>query len=155
MTVKTNSQEVIDALRERVSTRFATEKMRFAAHRIGLLLSSNMKSANRRVLRMPTGTLNRSLNYRLLETGEGEMTIEAGSYGVPYAAVHEFGYRGVVSIRAHIRHGNKAFGRTVKPFAANASQHSRRMNMPARPYISVGFDNSKARIVDILRGLLK
>lgn len=154
MTVTSNSDVIIDAIRDRISSRFAPDHLRAAAVRIGLLLSNNMKIANRRVLRVRTGALINSLQYRIKQTSSG-VEVEAGSYNVPYAAIHEYGYNGIMSIRAHQRKSTTAFGRKVNPFIQNVRAHSRKMNMPARPYVGPGFEKSKPYIINILRELLK
>lgn len=138
-----NNDEVINGLQQYVSTRFAPQAIRETAVRIGLLLKANMQLANRSVLRIRSGRLIGSLQYRIKQTPKGAVEIEAGSFGVPYAAIHEFGYEGVMNIRSHTRRG--------RPVRA----HARMVNIPARPYVGPAFERSKVRIIDLLRASIK
>ena len=48
-----------------------------------------------------------------------------------YAGVHEFGFSGTVTVPAHTR--SVAFGKPTKPYTVGP--YSRRMNIPARPFV--------------------
>lgn len=67
--------------------------------------------------------------------------LEIGT-SVVYANVHQFGFHGVVRVRAHSRKG--------KPVAA----HARRMNIPARPFLVLQ-EQDKADILQAFTTLLK
>jgi len=69
-----------------------------------------------------TGNLIKSIRYEHYSSNDIE-GVKVGSFGVPYAAVHEFGFHGSVTVREHLRLGFKV------------RQHSRQMNIRARPYI--------------------
>lgn len=73
--------------------------------------------------------------------------VTAGST-LPYAAVHQFGFDGDVSVRAMIRRvrsrdvfgkmlgkNNKIVRGKIARGIGNVSEHSRHMRMPARPYL--------------------
>lgn len=68
-----------------------------------------------------------------------EVGVKPGAPQESYAAVHQFGSNKTVSVKAHQRKVEQAFGqRLVKAVIAEVAAHSRVMRMPARPYL--GFD---------------
>ena len=76
------------------------------------------------VLNVQTGRLRRSINYRVTETGTG---IEARvGTNVEYARIHEFGFKGTVNVREHMRKGKQAF---------KVRAHTRRVNLPERSFL--------------------
>lgn len=86
------------------------------------------------VLRNRTGTLRRKLNFQFRETADAI----AGAIGLKlvYAAIHEYGFDGVVSVKSHLRTITQAFGRPLtNPVAAQVREHARRMRMPERSYL--------------------
>lgn len=90
-------------------------------------------------LRRVTGRLARSL------TGTKENITESTFIGglfkivfgseVEYAAVHEYGFTGSVSIPAHQRTITQAFGRPIAPKQVDVKAHSKSMRIPKRPYL--------------------
>lgn len=96
-------------------------------------------------LRRITGRLTRSL------TGTKENITESSFIGglfriifgseVEYAAVHEYGFTGNVSIPQHQRTITQAFGRPIAPTQVTVSAHSKNMRIPKRPYLVPGLDD--------------
>lgn len=115
-------------------------------------------------LRIVTGRLARSLtgaatqgareSINVITLDVHGLTIVKGSK-VPYAGVHEYGMQKTVHVRAHQR--TEAFGRNVGPFQVGA--FSRRMNIPARPYLAPAAEKSAKWILEFvdkrLRTLVK
>ena len=67
----------------------------------------------------------------------GDRTLRVGT-NVAYAAAHQFGFSGTVTVPEHIRMVRQAFGRRLpQPVAARVRQHSRRLRLPARPFVLV------------------
>lgn len=97
-------------------------------------------------LRRITGALSRTLLdlrnpesvYEVNFSGNS-VKITIGSEKV-YAAIHEFGFTGQVSIPAHTRTITQAFGREIAPTQVNVSSYMRDMNIPARPYLAPAID---------------
>lgn len=83
-------------------------------------------------------------------------TMETGimSTGVPYAAVHEFGFSGKVTVRAHQRTMTQAWGRPTNPFVQNVRQHERMMNVREKRFmrnpVEHEADEFETRLVDVL-----
>ena len=78
------------------------EELRKAVEKSAIQVQGVVKAKlSGEVLKAQTGTLRRSINYKMVEEGSNI----AGSVGtnVAYAAVHEYGFNGTVSVRAHLR----------------------------------------------------
>jgi phage gpG-like protein len=94
--------------------------------RVAIDVSAHIKDRklSGQVLKVQTGRLRRSINYKIGETGTG---IEARvGTNVEYARIHEFGFSGTVNVREHMRKAKKAY--TVKA-------HTRRVNLPERSFM--------------------
>jgi phage gpG-like protein len=85
------------------------------------------------VLRVRTGTLRSSINTKIDESATS-VTATIGT-NVKYAAVHEFGFHGTVTVRAHLRHITQAWGRPIAPTVQHVGAYSRRMNLPERSFL--------------------
>lgn len=80
----------------------------------------------------------------------GVRGVRVGSFGVPYAAVHEFGFRGVVRVPNHQRIITRSFGRAIEPKSVNVRAHTRRMNVRKRPYIAPALEQRRDLILKIM-----
>lgn len=119
--------------------------------RIGILIETEAKLNIRRKRIIDTGTLLNSIRYRLEQRGS-IAEVKVGSFGVPYAAAHEFGFSGPVAVRSFTRIQTTAFGR-VMPEArpVTVSAHTRFMRVRARPYLRPALRKHQSRIVEMLR----
>lgn len=77
------------------------------------------------------GLLLRSLHATEPQNG----AVEWGS-NREYARVHQLGFNGQVAVPSHVRRFSHIFGRPAKG-VSTVRAHSRRMKMPARPYLGV------------------
>lgn len=93
------------------------------------------------VLHVRTGTLRRSIN-RKVEQSEGSTTATIGT-NVVYAGVHEFGFEGIVDVRAHAR--KTANG------TADVRAHTRQMRVKESSYLRSTLREFQPRIVRELR----
>lgn len=129
-------------------------KLRTALTRIGVLLTAQTTINVRQKRLIDTGRLINSIRYEFFKE-ENVSGIRVGSFGVPYAAVHEFGYHGIVQVREHLRLMNKAFGKDVKePRKIKVGGHSARRNIPARSYLRPAVRKHADKVIDILREAL-
>jgi phage gpG-like protein len=109
--------------------------------RLSIVVQTGVKEGRLtgQVLHVRSGTLRRSINRRV-ETTESGVTAVVGT-NVRYAAVHEYGFEGDVTVKAHTR-------RTALQLSAKRSQRpkksegetqvrsfTRRMRMPERSYL--------------------
>lgn len=128
-------------------------KMREALTYIGTTLEARMRfnAENKRLRR--TGNLINSIRYQLFRSGADKAGVMVGSWGVPYAAVHEFGFDGIVQVPSHTVASHTRRGRVVREHARSA--YSRRMVVRKRPYIRPAVRDFRDRIYEILRAAMK
>ncbi len=105
------------------------------------------------VLKNRTGTLRRSINYRIEKT-DTSVTGIVGS-NKEYAAAHEYGFDGQVNVKEHLRWMHKAFGRPVTPRQIRISPHSRHMHLPARSFLRSSLDEMAPEIREKIREALE
>lgn len=120
-------------------------------NQLGLKLQAAVKrdKLSGQVLKNRTGTLRRSINIKLATASD--MSVSVGT-NVKYAAVHEYGFHGAVSVKAHLRTVRKVFGRPVAPTVQNVKTHSRQMNLPERSFLRSALREMEPEIQDKLRG---
>ena len=130
-------------------------KIRQAFLRIGSVLQAQMRTNVTGQGLIDTGNLRARILYRVTQTKDSAV-LEVGSFGVPYAAIHEFGYKGPQSVPAHQRFMSIAFGRAMKnPRKVDISAHIRQQNIPARPYVRPALQKHQNFILDIIRQIGK
>ena len=116
------------------------------------------------VLHVRTGRLRRSITARFEGKGTGSFKAFVGT-NVKYARIHEYGFEGSVSVKAHVvkehtRLQKIAFGKlmkepkvvTVREHAVQA--HSMNMKMPARPFLRPSLEENAGRITTNIRKAL-
>lgn len=105
-----------------------------------------------RALRQGGKTLIKSgrLKNSIVASVMGPRTLRLGT-NVAYAAVHQLGFAGNMTVPEHVRRVTRAFGRRLKtPTYATVRQHQRLVRIPARPFL-VAQDED----VEILKGMLE
>jgi len=120
---------------------------------IGLTLETQIKLNIRSQGLIDTGRLLNSIRHQL-EPG-GIPAVSIGSFGVPYAAIHEFGFRGAVNVRAHTRVVTQAYGRSITPVAAQVRGFTRNMTIPSRPYFRPAIEKHTSSILKQIQVLLR
>lgn len=129
--------------------------LRTLGARIGLLLENEAKLNVRRRHLIDTGNLINSISHRL-EADDRGIAVRAGSFGVPYARIHEYGFSGPEQVKAHQRLQTMAFGRPMqKPRKVDVRGHVRIMAMPIRAYLRPAFDSMRDRILEIVQEYFK
>lgn len=140
------------------------ETMSSAVHRelritvnqlIGVLLQRVTANLNGTVLHHRTGHLLAGLHHEVIDSPQG---IE-GTVGdnVRYARVHEFGFDGVVSVRAHLRKFTGTKTERMKKInvmglrgSTTVEAHARHMHIPKRSFLRSALTGMK----DNIRGAL-
>lgn len=142
------SERIVSKIRDFVgdSSAVKTRLIRVA----NLLRNQIILNIRRRGL-IDTGNLLNSIRYEFYNSGDTQGVL-VGSFGVPYAAVHEFGFNGVVTIKPFQRLQTMSFGRPIQPRRVAVSSHSRKMNIKPKRYIRDAVDSQKLNIIDIMRG---
>lgn len=88
------------------------------------------------MLKHRTGTLSESIFRGSSVSEQGGNEIVTIGTNVEYAAIHEFGYNGPESVKAHLRMMSQAFGRPVaNPRKIEIGAFTREMHMPERSFL--------------------
>ena len=90
------------------------------------------------VLKVKTGRLRRSINAKPVTETETGVEALVGT-NVEYARIHEFGFKGSVNVREHMR---KAKGQ----FAVRVRAHARKVNLPERSFLRSSLDDMRGQI---------
>lgn len=132
----------------------ASPTIKRAMTRAAILLQRYIKQnklSGRPGLNVQTGTLRRGITYKVEEPQRGTVVATVGT-NVKYAGVHEFGFKGVVTIKAHMRQvksRNKSkfmpvrFNKNSTRIAMKQTEsgvafvkaHQRKMNIPERSFL--------------------
>lgn len=78
------------------------------------------------VLNVRTGRLRRSINTEV--SAEADRVVGTVGTNVEYAAAHEYGFAGIVTVREHLRRAVSGQDSTVRT-------HTRRMNLAERSFL--------------------
>jgi phage gpG-like protein len=135
--LKNTSNRVMEAIRRTVA-------------REGLELLAYIKASklSGQVLKNRTGTLRRSVNVKNRSTATSvEATVGTN---LSYAAVHEYGFSGQETVRAHMRNITQAFGKPITPTQIRVNGFSRHVNMPARSFLRSGLEDRRGAIIAAL-----
>jgi phage gpG-like protein len=161
-----NLGKILEARIQKRLARFNPKdpRIREALTRIGIKIENETKINIRRQRLVDTGSLLNSIRYQLYSR-RNKSGVVVGSFGIPYASVHEFGFNGPVSVpasavRPHQRQINQAFG---KPIDARSVQvggyirgaHTRNMRVRARPYLGPAVKTVRNEIREIIRSLAR
>lgn len=123
----------------RLGTRLS-QRIAATMQRLGFMLQATVKSPNLSggVLHVRTGHLRASIGTTTT-VDAGATTTRVGIFGGPtevYGRVHEYGFRGTVSVREHLRTVRQAFGRPLRnPVFATVRAHERSMDLPERSFL--------------------
>lgn len=100
-------------------------------------------------LRRVTGTLADSIGTDFLDDGHsvfarvGDLT-----KAVEYAAVHEYGLSGAISVKGHARNIKTAWGRSITPKTITVSPFSKLMNVSEKRYLRGSLEEKRAMFFD-------
>ena len=110
------------------------------------------------VLHVRTGTLRRSINRRVERTPDG--IVGAVGTNVAYGAAHEFGFKGNVTVRAHVRRlrtqgkldatGKRKRGKLTGA-VANVASYQMTMNLPERSFLRSALKELEPSVVKAIR----
>ena len=100
------------------------------------------------MLKNRTGTLRRKIHYTVTESAN-EISASVG-VKLAYAAAHEYGFDGVVTVKEHLRLVKMAFGRPIAPVEATIGAHTRHMHLPERSFLRSSLRENAASIRDQL-----
>jgi phage gpG-like protein len=120
----------LDAMPERLRDGVAR-----AVTRLGFELQRKVQAdkLSGQVLRVRTGSLRSSINTQVSKTAE-EISATVGT-NIAYGRVHEYGFEGTQSVRAHVRRITQVFGRPIAPATQNVRAHTRHVRLPERSFL--------------------
>ena len=129
-----------------------------AIAKLGLALQNDVQQdkLSGQVLSVRTGALKSSIDVTMRQSAT---SVTATVFtDLDYAAAQEYGFSGMVSVRAGLRLIKEAFGRPVAGETVSVGAHSRRMNLPERSFLRSALDDLAADISagveDALRGAI-
>ena len=92
-------------------------------------------------LNVQSGRLRGSVSSKVEEDKDWiEGTVGAGGALVPYAFAHEFGLKGAMAIKAHLRMIKKVFGQPITPRQVMIKAHLRKVDMKERRFMRDSLD---------------
>lgn len=111
-----------------------------------LMRESVQNKLSGQVLKRRTGTLARSVTqsprvYQTEQAVVGTVGVEnivgpKGRAPVQYGKTHEFGFKGEVSVKAHLRQIKQAWGKSLKaPIEVTVHAHTRSVDLPERSFL--------------------
>lgn len=127
-------------------------KLKGALFRIGLLLETEAKQNIRRKGIIDTGRLLNSIRMELFKT-PSSAGVRVGSFGVPYAAQHEFGGPFTDPQRRAMFASLRDRGRLAGPVRNPGKGIIQGNRFVARPYLRPALLTHRNRILDIIRQL--
>ena len=98
------------------------------------------------VLNVVSGRLRRSIYSKVEQTDTSVIGSVSSSGDVKYAAIHEFGFDGQETVRAHTREIKQAFGKAISPKTVEVREFTRHMVMPERSFMRSSFQDLKAML---------
>jgi len=143
---------ILEKVKDTFDSRFSNKSLEKKARRIGLILVAQTKQNIKNAALIDTGRLLNSINYKARQTNKGA-ELQYGSYSVAYAAVHEFGFHGIVPIPSHKRTSSK--GKVY-----NVRAHNRKMSIDEvisgnrEGYIRPSLVQRRKQIINILNGVV-
>ena len=123
--------------------------------RLVLKLSRKIKEEKLtgQVLKNQSGRLRRSINPDVFESGTN--IVGQVATNVEYASAHEYGFKGPVTIKEHLRMQVKAFGKAMKnPRKVVVKQHTANMNFPERSFMRTALEEMRPEIRAAFEGAL-
>lgn len=147
-----NRDKVVSRLRK-LSEKVAPDSpaIKAALIRSATIILNQAKINVRRQGLIDEGRLINSLRFEFFRNADSN-GVKIGSFGVPYAAFWEFGFKGNQSVRAHNRLITQAFGKKLSPsVTARIRQHTRSVDQAPRSYLRPAFEAHKSRVVEIIK----
>ncbi|WP_404711746.1 HK97 gp10 family phage protein [Sphingomonas sp. MMS24-J13] len=120
----------LDSLAPRLTAELQTSVGDLALRLTRMIQQDKLSGA---VLQTRSGRLQRSIRP-VIESDGGRITATVTA-DAPYAAAHEFGFHGTVSVRQHLRRIRQAFGRPIAEKSITVRAHAMRMNLPERSFL--------------------
>jgi hypothetical protein len=100
-----------------------------------------------------TGRLHRSIQQAMIS--DQERIAGLVSTNVSYAAAHEDGYSGTVTVKEHLRTITQAFGKQLKePVTSTVRSHSMKMNLKERSFLRSALTEMRPEILSEITAVI-
>lgn len=133
---------------ERLPLNLRAELRREVARLAFEVTNTAVQNVSGRLLNRRTGALAGSIDPRVTEDAGGiTAVVSAGGVAAKYAGVHEYGFQGAQSVKAHLRRIRQAWGKPIEPREVQVSAHSRSANVPEKAYLRGALRQHKAEIL--------
>jgi phage gpG-like protein len=93
-----------------------------------------------------SGSLRSSIDLQIDEHGEEISATVCSDSG--YAHAHEYGFTGMVDVKASLRRITEAFGRPISEKTINIRAHRRKMALPQRSFLRTALEDMDSTIRD-------
>lgn len=118
--------------------------------KLGIELTNNIKSSKLtgQALNVKTGRLRNSIHSKTVE--ENDNIVATISTNVKYAAIHEYGFNGSETIKAHTRRITQVYGKPISPKTIIINSFNRQVNLPERSFMRSALDEMRDKIINEL-----
>lgn len=126
-------------------------ELKLEVEKLSISLTGKVKAEklSGQVLKNRTGTLRRSINYKVFS--EPHRIFGIVGTNKEYGAAHEYGFHGTVNVRDHLRMITKVFGQSVIPHQIEVRAHTRQANLPERSFLRSALREFEPEIVSRLK----
>lgn len=124
------------------------ERLVRVINRLAIDLQRHVKAdkLSGQVLKTRTGTLRRSINYKVTEAGDS-VTASVGA-NTPYAHRQEYGFVGVETVRSYLR-------KLKSGSSVQVMSHTRNVNYPAHSFLRTALADNKPEILKKMKEAVK
>ena len=145
----TGDERVIASIRSQYQEVITNVEQSIGRLTLKLLTRVKVNKLSGQVLNVRTGRLRRSITYKVIKT-PSRITGIVGT-NVEYARIHELGFHGQVSVKAHLREIKKAWGKDITPRTVEVRTHSRQVNLPAKSFLRSAMEEMTPEIIQTLQ----
>lgn len=122
------------------------ERLQRLVLRLAIKLQKHVKNdkLSGQVLHNRTGTLRRSISYKVENTPVGTYGIVGTN--IVYAPPHEYGFHGAQRVKTHMRTIKQAFGRAINTHVIQVKAHFRYVDLPERSFLRSALEDMRVEI---------
>lgn len=145
----TGDSAVVASIREQYREITANVEQSIGRLTLKLLTRVKANKLSGQVLNVRTGRLRRSITQKITK----ELGLITGIVGtnVEYARPHELGFKGAVSVKAHLRQIKQAWGKSITPRTVEVRSHSRQVNLPEKSFLRSALSEMTPEIMQTLQ----
>ena len=138
----------LEAMPARVHDELHRTVQRLVIKLLGIVQREKLQG---QVLGHRSGRLSRSIEQKVTDEPDSIVGRVFSNATVKYAAIHEYGFNGPESVRAHTRKITQAFGNPITPRDVMVAQFTRNMKMPERSFLRSTLNENADMIIAALK----